>query len=333
VNAEPTRVGRFEWERLVTSSDLPRATQTVLVMLGIFMSADGGDARPGLAALQAVTGRRRSVLSEHLRAAINAGYLIERERGGFRRTVSRASEYQAAVPAAVYERRAEILGGPPWRRQRDTPTSGFPDVGSFDEGPENRALVGHERPVSLDQGPVLGHERPENRTPPRTYTTHPHHPDATAVESRPNPGEGGAQPEGQKRSGDEPTITAVQALRGDWTVRSILGALAKAERDGRDPAHCREALIRLARGDHGDTKSPGRLATDGPWWAAVAKPAEKTPARCSKHPAAIASRCTRCLDAQPRCKHGTPAGLVLLPSGKPSCPHCRWELRQQGAAA
>ncbi|MEV4511385.1 hypothetical protein AB0K00_20710 [Dactylosporangium sp. NPDC049525] len=199
-------MGRFTWERLMMVSSLPFPTRSILLTLAIFMDGDdGGDARPGLDNLVQVS-RGRSVVIEHLNAAVAAGYLIVVERGGWRRTpggpgVGRATEYAASVPAAVYANREAILGSKPWRRERDAPlTSKQPDLGhndehrtsrtldtrmseqpdvrQHDEGPSSRTFVSYEGPVLGDEGPVLGHERPATRTPSNTSTKHPHHPQA-----------------------------------------------------------------------------------------------------------------------------------------------------------
>lgn len=314
----------------MVSSPLPRPTKTVLAMLAMFMSEDGGDARPGRNALEMVTGRGKSVVSEHLRTAIDAGYLIEVERGGFRQATARASEYAAAVPKHVYDNRVAILAAPPWRRTRSTPTSGKPEVRTPGEGPKNRTLVGDEGPVLQDQGPVFGDERPENRTPPRTNTTHPHHPE-------PKSGEVGGGSEALGQNPDADYVREVQALRTDWTARLILDAISKAERDGRDPAHCREALLRLARGEFDaagrTTKLPSRLAAPGPWWEAVVpRPKIVRSGKCPKHPDRFAD-CGKCAHEKPRCAHGVVSGTEPFKVDGPArCPLCRAQTRKAEAA-
>lgn len=170
--AEPVRVGRFEWERLMLMSPLPRATKTILLALGVFMSEDGGDARPGLENLAIATGRGRSVLIEHLAVAVAAGYLYVVERGGFRGKSARATEYAAVAPKQVWVDRERILRAPPWRRAReDRPTSGNPDVDRHDERPENRTLVHDEGPVFENEGPVFA-SRTSGKSDPTTQLHH-----------------------------------------------------------------------------------------------------------------------------------------------------------------
>ncbi|WP_327008548.1 hypothetical protein OHA72_15605 [Dactylosporangium sp. NBC_01737] len=136
------RVGKFDWERLMMVSPLPWPTRSILHVLAIYMDDDGGSARPGLPALVLLT-RSRSVVIEHLQAAVDACYLAVIERGGYRRGTARATEYAATVPVDVYTRREEILAGPPWRRV-DSPTSGQPNLGgdrNGDERPASRTLA------------------------------------------------------------------------------------------------------------------------------------------------------------------------------------------------
>lgn len=323
---ERVRVGRFEWERLMVSSSLPRPTKTILAMLAMFMSENGGDARPGRNAMEIVTGRGKSVVSEHLRVAIDAGYLIEVERGGFRGTTTRASEYAAAVPKPVFDTREAILAAPPWKRPRDTRSSGKPEVRAIDEAPENRTFAQDQGPVLQDQGPVFGDERPEIRTPPRTYTTHPHHPG-------PKNGEGESS-KTEEPNPDADYVRTIQALRPDWTARLVLAAISKAEDDGRDPAHCREALLRLAGSEYSDTRLPNRLAEAGPWWAAVVPPKIRSVGggKCPKHPDRPVD-CRKCEREKPRCAHGFAGGSELRQiDGLPRCPNCRSIARAVGEA-
>jgi hypothetical protein len=192
---EPVRVSKFDWERLMMVSDLPWTTRSILLALGVFMREDGSNARPGLDALVQVT-RGRSVVIEHLKAAVEAGYLVVIERGGYRQSTKRATDYAATVPAAVYDRRVELLGSPPWRRAEVCPTSsqsdvqqeagdegpasrtfegpmsGQSDVRGGDESPASRTFAQDEGPVLGDEGPVLGDEGPASRTPTITSNNH-----------------------------------------------------------------------------------------------------------------------------------------------------------------
>lgn len=98
---------------------VPHPQNLKLLPLGIFMSADGGDARPGNAGL-AMFGPHEKTWAKLLRWAANEGWLILVRRGGARRgpsgtTIVRASVYAASVPQLVWKRREEILGAPPFR--------------------------------------------------------------------------------------------------------------------------------------------------------------------------------------------------------------------------
>ncbi len=325
---ERVRVGRFEWERLMLSSSLPWSTKSLLLVLAVFMSENGGDARPGHEALMAVAERGRTTVYSALRSAVDAGYLIEVERGGFRKATTRASEYAAAVPKAVAAEREAILSARPWKRPRDSRSVSPLNVresSTADEVSTSRTFVAHEVSVSRDEVSVSGDEVSAHRTPPRTYTTHPHHPE-------PKSGEGDWS-EALGQTPDTNYVREVQALRTDWTPRLILDALSKAEQDGRDPAHCREALLRLARGDHGNTKLPARLASAGPWWEAVIpRPKIVRSEKCPKHPDRFAD-CGICAREKPRCIHGAISGTEpLKPGGAPRCALCRAETRKAEAA-
>jgi hypothetical protein len=115
---DPVRVGRFEWERLMMMS-VPHPQNLKLLPIGIFMSVDGGSARPGNTGL-AMFGPHEKTWAKLLRWAVNEGWLLLVQRGGARRgpngtTVVRASVYAASVPQLVWKRREEILGAPPFR--------------------------------------------------------------------------------------------------------------------------------------------------------------------------------------------------------------------------
>lgn len=114
----PVRVSRFEWERLMMMS-VPHPQNLKLLPIGIFMSADGGSARPGNTGL-AMFGPHEKTWAKLLRWAVNEGWLLLVQRGGARRgpngtTVVRASVYAASVPQLVWKQREEILGAPPFR--------------------------------------------------------------------------------------------------------------------------------------------------------------------------------------------------------------------------
>ncbi|MFE9391183.1 hypothetical protein [Streptomyces sp. NPDC006784] len=116
---DPIRVSRFVWERLLMMSDLPEGDRFKLLALGIFMSADGGRARPGNLGL-AHFGPHEKTWAKLLRNAVKSGWLILVERGGARRgtggtTFRKASVYAASAPWKVWSCRTEILNSSPYK--------------------------------------------------------------------------------------------------------------------------------------------------------------------------------------------------------------------------
>jgi hypothetical protein len=329
---ETVRVGRFEWERLMLMSPLPRATKTVLLVLGVFMSEDGGDARPGLENFVTASGRGRSSLIEHLAVAVDAGYLDVVERGGFRRKTARASEYAASVPKQVWADRDGILRAPPWRRNRDDgPTSEKPDLRQVDEGPKNRTLVNHEGPDSRDEGPGFPSRTSEKPDPTTQFhhannTTPPYPPtDGATPPAQPGAEEGG---KGDFSTDEEQRIKTLtdamhQRRPGDprWRPAKIREAITTCLDDGRALDDIERAFP-LCEADP-DTKSPGRLRLDFPWWepAAAAIPAE-----LGENGAVIVATLIRNAEKNgPHCEdHGTPGGKFLHPiHNTPLCAFCR----------
>ncbi|WP_158887912.1 hypothetical protein [Amycolatopsis anabasis] len=69
-------VGRFEWERALRAAEnVPWHVKSLLLMVGTWMSADGSNARPSLAALSSATGLSRSRVIELLGIAEESGWL------------------------------------------------------------------------------------------------------------------------------------------------------------------------------------------------------------------------------------------------------------------
>lgn len=111
---------------------------------------------------------------------------------------------------------------------------------------------------------------------------------------------------------------AVAYIRPDWQtapLSSLLASLPAARRDmpARDVML---ALVWLAYDP--DTKSPGRLTTDGPWWhvadtAAKTQPAPTTvlPRICQVHGRHYLGECRYCRDGQAVEPRGTPPPAAL----------------------
>jgi hypothetical protein len=277
---ETVRVGRFEWERLMLMSPLPRATKTILLVLGVFMSEDGGDARPGLENFVTASGRGRSSLIEHLAIATAAGYLDVVERGGFRRKTARASEYAASVPKQVWADRDGILRAPPWRRNREEgPTSEKPDVRQVDEGPKNRTLVNHEGPNFRDEGPSFPSRTSEKPDPTTQFhhasnTTSPLPPTDGGLPDRSGTGEGGKgdfSPEEEQRI---KTLTDAMHRRRPtdlrWKPAKVRAAILTCLADGKTLDEVEHAFP-PCEADPG-TNSPGRLPLPFPWWPTPSQP-------------------------------------------------------------
>jgi hypothetical protein len=336
---ETVRVGRFEWERLMLASDLSFATKSILLTLGIFMGSDGGNCRPGRDNLMQITERGKTTLYTSIKAAIDAGYLIEVERGGFRKIGNRASEYAAAVPKVIFDQRAEVIASM-FGRRRDARTFSEPnlgdpeaaDEGSADrtlvnhEGSASRTFVSHEGSVSAHEGSVSGHEGSASRTPPSTYTNHRHQPRMINDELSPaesTPGEGDDR--SQNPNPDDAYVAEILKHRPDWSSRRIFEAVQRAVKDGRDEQQARRALASLAVGKYGETQVPGRLLGDGPWWMDAAFPPRAVADdRCPRHPNRRAAACGLCLREKPECPHGQAGGAeVASTTGLPRCPFCR----------
>lgn len=82
------------------------------------------------------------------------------------------------------------------------------------------------------------------------------------------------------------------ALRPDWPTRSLVTHLARNHAE-RPYAHVAVALAWVATDPR--TKTPARLAENGPWWAATR--ATSTPSTwqaCPDHPGQPAGRCREC---------------------------------------
>lgn len=93
---------RFEWERAVLASDLPSTCRLVLLVLAVYMNADGTEARPGVPRLCAGTGLGDRAVRGHLSSAVETGWLQQVRRGHrLGNGTVRASEYRATVPPST----------------------------------------------------------------------------------------------------------------------------------------------------------------------------------------------------------------------------------------
>lgn len=261
-DVDAVRVDRFQWERLMMMSDLPAPDRFRLLALGIFMDADGRNARPGNANL-ALLGYHEETWKQLMRRTVRAGWLILLSRGGARRgpggtTIRRASVYAASVPREVWERREAILAARPWRSSGvegsaesapdplkeasgapfDRPETLKEASGASFKAPEPflKEAPRDFLPASLKEasdgfeGSISGFEGSPQRLPHHAVTTtHLHHPPAAAVE-----GSSGAQQGGGGGGGGDvsPALRAratafIDALdyRGQRLSRSQYDAL------------------------------------------------------------------------------------------------------------
>ena len=84
-----------------------------------------------------------------------------------------------------------------------------------------------------------------------------------------------------------------------WAPGDIAATMIDALNDGRSPAAVADAIVAIARGDHGLTASPRRLLANGPWWATTPPPpASKPPAgtQCPRHLTRTTGPCGQCDD-------------------------------------
>lgn len=111
---------KFDWQRQVAQSELPAATKGFLALLSIeYMDAAGGSCFPSEAQLIEKFGYSRPTLTNHIRRAVDAGYLEVWHFGrGLR---NRRYNYQAVLPGVGCpgpdEDRKEFFVSPPEDRK------------------------------------------------------------------------------------------------------------------------------------------------------------------------------------------------------------------------
>ena len=139
-------VDRFEWERQLRSSGLPFGTRGVLAILASYMNRDGAGARPSLDTLADSCGLSRRQLSNHLRPALELGWLA-RESG---RGPGSATSYAARLPGAESGQpvaRTQQENGQPIARTRQRAGSRVPESGQ----PASQERAAECPPPSSDQ--------------------------------------------------------------------------------------------------------------------------------------------------------------------------------------
>lgn len=168
-HGDRVRIGKFDWQRLMLLSQLPFSTKAILMMISVYMSEDGGNVRPGLENLTILTGRSRRQCIDHLGAAVEAGYLEQVERGGYRGAHHgrRASVYAATVPKAIHADAGRLLALPPFRRAESEGATGrtFTEPGIQSDGATGRTFGQGEGAVSRSEGADFRSEGAAGRTP------------------------------------------------------------------------------------------------------------------------------------------------------------------------
>jgi hypothetical protein len=152
------RAGRFDWERALRDSDLPTTTKAVCLLLGTYMSPDGGDARPSVSTMCRQLDLTRSTVHEHLARATAAGWLASIEATG------RVTVRLATLPDLSGQPDGSHLSGQPdGSDQPDTPVrsagphlSGQPDptspvTKSEPDQPGAAVLIEPENPPSAPE--------------------------------------------------------------------------------------------------------------------------------------------------------------------------------------
>ncbi len=139
-------VDRFEWERQLRSSGLPFGTRGALAILASYMNRDGTGARPSLDTLAESCGLSRRQLSNHLRPALELGWLA-RESG---RGPGSATSYAARRPSTESGQpsaRTQQEYGQPSARTRQRAGSRVPKSGQ----PASQERAAECPPPSHDQ--------------------------------------------------------------------------------------------------------------------------------------------------------------------------------------
>jgi hypothetical protein len=311
------RVQRFKWERLMLLSELPWSTRSVLLALAVYMSADGRNARPGHANLTTITGLSSRSLSRHLAAAVDAGYLRQSYRGGFRggragATRARASGYEAVVPKDVFDRGVELLSGPPWRRASEPDTDGGFTPSEASEPDTDGGFTPSEASEPDTDGGFTPSEaagHPDGPSEPDIRGSEPdicgNEPDTGVYPSR--SAHHVREDHAASRARDPLTDKAVTLVR-EHTDASDAEATAVLE------------LVRAERHPNNLAGLLRRLAVDGELTQWLDR------ARAAQSKADLREARERAEQA-PDCHHGTPHGTAVHPDTGQSwfCPLCRRE--------
>lgn len=90
--------GRFDWERALRRSDLPKLRKLVAFTLATYADPDGTSARPGLTELADACSMPYSTVKAHLKALRDAGWLDRTVRGSSLGRRAMADEHHLTVP-------------------------------------------------------------------------------------------------------------------------------------------------------------------------------------------------------------------------------------------
>lgn len=290
--------GVFVWQKAlhVAGTDLPEAVRYTLCVLALYMNPDGTQGRPGYGRFALARGKSDRTVRTHLDKASEAGWVRCVQRGGRAGDgTTRASVYEATIPAGVFARLAEVLE-PAWGSDGPSQqeTQGLPvDVPEETPQPEAQGLPVEDAPQAEAHGlPVEGVSTGSSGVstgssglPP---TDHVHRPDEIKIDQR-------VRAEQIVRdatdAADDEIDPFLTWLTSRYPPRSSL------------PAY----LARMVQRGH----LQGRVDQ---WRGTLAAPpAEPRPDRPAQEGAA--------------CPCGIPGGADLTSQGLPKCAICRRHLR------
>lgn len=200
------RLDRGPWLDRLRSSSLPFGTRGVLAILATYMDPDGGGAFPSLDTLAEACGLSRRHVTNHLRPALDAGWL--------QRTSSRgpgaSTRYFAAAPIASA---AAESGQPASRSLQPSPGTRLPESG---------------QPASWSPGSPLPTTTPS--TTPTTTTTVAREPVQPPLVAALTGGGGGDEPSTTSRTTAPPAAAAAPQLADASAVDAVLARLPDALR-------------------------------------------------------------------------------------------------------
>jgi hypothetical protein len=281
-------VTRSEWRsalKPLLTSGRQRALRGTLVLLADLMSPDGRLSAERQRMARSI-GLARRTLDRDIAAAVAEGWLIRVQRG----QRHRQAVYWAAVPCRVAQ---QVTGDQSLHATAGILRPAVADslhatvgiLGSVsqhaeDEHPENGVLC--TPPVGMPLSTYSPSVSEVQALEQDRYRRRDHNGSRGPSSSVVPKNELGAEPVGPpvskptrarpERGGREPLesiIEKVRAVRPRWSPAAITEAATRCAADGRTPAATLAALLAVA--DDPQTRGPGRVVADGPWWRAAAE--------------------------------------------------------------